>query len=430
MLKPFFKSFIPTCLVLLTLPVSALAFPQFDYLTKGGVSVEQGDIRIGRIQVSPGLAFESSYESNISDSADRDFAGPPVTIQEPTDDFIFTIKPSMRVALDRAAGEIFGFYVDYQGRDENFLHEGEAQDFFNHRVDGGINLGGPGGRSDLTIGGTWSEEAGGINRDLNSNIGNRQATTTTGGFVELLYSLSKIFKVQLRADATDEKFQGVATQNIDTYNLGGSIFWQATAPAAFGIKLNHRLRRYQLQTPPLVNDNSDSNQAFLAVRWKPTSLISGELAVGVDMKRFDNFKGEDSTDLVYQFDVDYTPQKRTRISMHSSREVPDSSFAGIQSLIATSFDLDVSQGLGKKFTLLVGVGLDNSDYRRSAPDNISDGRVKTRVDNTVYGTTALVYEIQKWLNARARYTYEENISNFDGSDFLNHIGVFEIAAKY
>jgi len=427
MLKPFFKFFIPACLVLLTLPVSTLAVPNFDYLTKGGVSLEQGDMRIGRIQLSPGLAFESSYESNIADSADKTFAFSG-TVQEPTDDFIFTIKPSMRVALDRAAGEIFGFYIDYLGRDEHFLHEGDDNDFFNHRVGGGINLGGPGGRSDLTIGGSWNKEAGGVNRDLNSNLGNRQATTTTVGFTELLYSLSKIFKVQLRADATNEKFQGAALQNIDTYNLGGSIFWQATTPAAFGIKYNHRFRRYDTVT--LLNDDSDSDQVFLAVRWQPTSLISGEFAVGVDIKRFDTLKGEDSTDLVYQLDVDYTPQKRTRISLRSSREVPDSSFAGIHSLIETSFGLDLSQGLGKKFTLLVGVGLDNSDYRRSAVDTTSDGNVKTRVDNTVFGTTALVYEIQKWLNARARYTYEENISNFDGSDFLNHIGIIEIAAKY
>lgn len=427
MLKPFFKFFILACLILLVLPVSTFAFPKFDYLTKDGVSLEQGDMRIGRILLSPGLAFESSYESNIADSADKTFAFSG-TVQEPTDDFIFTIKPSMRVALDRAAGEIFGFYVDYQGRDEHFLHEGDDNDFFNHRAGGGINLGGPGGRSDLTIGGSWNKEAGGVNRDLNSNIGNRQATTTTGGFVELLYSLSKIFKVQLRADATDEKFQGVATQNLNTYNLGGSIFWQATTPAAFGIKYNHRLRRYVNFSA--VNDDSDSDQVFLAVRWQPTSLISGEFAVGVDMKRFDKLKGEDSTDLVYELEVDYTPQKRTRISLRSSREVPDSSFAGIQSLIETSFNLELSQGLGKKFTVLAGVGLDNSDYRRSTVDTTSDGNVKTRVDNTVFGTTALVYEIQKWLNARARYTYEENISNFDGSDFLNHIGIFEIAAKY
>jgi hypothetical protein len=426
MLKPFLKPLIPTCLILLVFPVSTLAFPDFSYMTKGGVSLEQGDMRLGRIQLHPGLAFESNYESNILNTADDTFANG--TVEEPTDDFIFTIKPSMRVELDRAKGEIFGFYVDYLGRDENFLNEGGSLSFFNHLIQGGINLGGPGGRGDVTIGGSWNKEAGGANRDINSNIGNRQATTTSIGFVELLYSLSKILKLQIRADVIDEKFRGVATQNSDEYNLGGSLFWQATTPAAFGVKYNHKIRSYQI--PTRSNDDSDSDQVFLAMKWTPTSLITSEIAVGFDSKRFEIFEGEDSLDLVYQLDVTYTPVKRTRITLHAGREIPDSSFAGIQSLILSTFRLGLSQQLGKKFTLLVDLSLDNSDYRRSSLDSSSPGGLtKTRVDNTVYGSTALVYQIQKWLDAKARYQYEENISNFNSSDYINHTGTLEIAAK-
>jgi len=426
MLKPFFKFLISACLVLLILPASSPAFPKFNYLTKGGVSLEPGDMRVGRVQLRPGLAFETSYESNILNSASRSFANG--SFQDPTDDVIFSVKPSMKVLLDRAAGEVFGFYVDYQGNDENFLHEGETQDFFNHLIDGGINLGGPGGRGDVTIGGSWNKAAGGTSRDINSNIGNRQATTTITGFVELLYSLSPIFKAQLKADVTDEKFQGVVSQNVDEYNFGGSLFWQATTPAAFGVKYKHKIRRYQIPTPS--NDNSDSDQIFLAMRWEPTTLISGEIAVGIDMKRFETFKGEDSKDLVYQLDVIYHPQKRTKITLNAGREIPDSSFAGIQSLILTSFSLELSQKMGKKLTLLVDLVHDNLNYRRSSVDTVNGAGNITRIDNTVSGSTALVYEIQKWLNARARYEYEQNFSNFDGSDFLNHIGTLEIAAKY
>lgn len=426
MLKPFFKFLIPACLVLLTLPVSsALAFPQFNYLTKGGVSLDQGDMRLGRVRLHPGLAFESSYESNIFDEADQNFANN--TFESPTDDFVFTVKPSMRVELERAAGEIFGFYADYRGRDENFLNEGK-QDFFNHSISGGINLGGPGGRSDVTVGGSWEKSAGGINRDINSNLGNRQANTTTIGFVELLYSLSEIFKLQLKAEVIDEKFQGSATQNSDEYNIGGSLFWQATKPAAFGVKYNHRIRSYK--TPSPVNDNSGSDQVFLALKWEPTSLITSEVAVGIDVRRFDTFKGENSENLVYQLAVNYRPVKRTRIVLRSSREVLDSFFGSIQSYILTSVSLGISQKLGKKFTLLVDLSGDNLDYQRSSIDTTNGNGVKTRIDNTIAGSTSLVYEIQKWLDARASYKYEENFSNFDSRDFLNHTGIFEIAAKY
>jgi hypothetical protein len=425
MLKPFVKLLILACLVPLAIPASTLAFPQFDYLTKGGVSLEQGDIRLGRVRLHPGVALESSYESNIFDEADQNFTNG--TFEDPTDDFIFSIKPSMRLELERAAGEVFGFYAGYEGRDEHFLHETE-QDFFNHLVSAGINLGGPGGRGDVTVGGSWEKSAGGSNRDINSNLGNRQANTTTAGFVELLYSLTQTFKLQLKADVTDEKFQGSATENSDEYNLGGSVFWQATKPAAFGVKYNHRIRRYE--TPDPTNDNSESDQAFLALKWEPTSLISGEVAVGVDVKRFNTFKGEDSENLVYQLAVNYRPVKRSRIVLRSNREVIDSSFGTIQSYILSSLSLGISQKLGKKFTLLVDLSGDHLDYRRSSVDTVNGGKVKTRIDKTLAGSTALVYEIQKWLDARASYKYEENFSNFDSNDFLNHVGIIEIAAKY
>jgi len=426
MAKPFFKSLISFCLILLILPAPTFAFPQFEYLTKDGVSLAPGDMRLGRVKLHPGLAFESAYEANIFNSADQDFANG--SVEEPTDDFIFTVQPSMKVELERAAGEIFGFSLEYLGRDEHFLHEGDTQDFFNHRIDSKISLGGPGGRSDLTIGGFWDKARGGFIRDINSNIGNRRVNTTTNGFFDLLYSLSSIFKAQLKAEATDQKYQGVRRQNIDIYDLGGSLFWQATAQAAFGVKYNHKTRRYEIPSP--LNDNSEADQIYLAMRWEPSTLFFGEIAVGVDLKRFKNFTGDDSQNLVYQLDLSYRPYKRTHITLYASRTVPDSSFRGIQSLVQSNFKLVVGQGLGKKFTLIAETGLDNSNYRRSAVDNINGGAVKVRIDNTIVGTAALVYKIQKWLDARARYTYEQNLSNFDANDFLNHIGILEIAARY
>ncbi len=430
MVKPLFKSSIPVLsilLILLIFPVSAQAFPDFgDFYDEGGVSVAPGDMRVGRVKLHPGVAFESRYESNIFEEADQ--STPPGTIPEGrTDDFIFTLKPSMRVELERAAGEIFGFYADYLGRDENYLGEGESQNFFNHRIGGGVNLGGPGGRGDVTIGGSWEKRAGGTNRDFNSNIGNRQINTTTAAFVDAVYALSKIFKLQLRADGEDTKYQGRKVENVDEYNFGGSLFWQATKLAAFGIKYNHRARRYEIPSP--TNDDSDADQIFLAMRWEPTSLFLANIAVGFDTKRYENFKGDNSQNLVYQLDMDYRPVKRTRFHFEASREVIDSSFGFIQSYILSYLELRFSQKMGKKFTLLVDTSYDHRDYRRSAPDTTYGG-VKTRIDHTVSGTTALVYEIQKWLDARASYQYEQNLSNFGRSNFKNNIGVVEVSAKF
>lgn len=430
MVKPCFKILTPAFLIfliLLILPVSTFAFPDFgDFYKDGGVSVEPGDMRVGRVKLHPGFAFESRYESNIFEEADQ--SSPAGTIPEGrTDDFIFTLKPSMRVELERAAGEIFGFYVDYLGRDENYLEEGESQNFFNHEVGGGINLGGPGGRGDVTIGGGWEKRAGSTNRDFDSNIGNRAVNTTTSAFVDSSYALSKIFKLHFNGEVEDKKYQGNRRQNVDEYNVGGALFWQATKLAAFGVKYNHRARRYEIPDPR--NDDSDADQVYLAMRWKPTTLFSGNIAVGFDTKRYENIKGDNSQNLVFQLDMNYRPVKRTVFNLEAKRDVVDSTFGTIQSYILSVLELGFYQKMGKKFRLLIDTSYDIRDYRRSAPDTTYGG-VKTRVDHTVSGTTALVYEIQKWLDARASYQYEQNLSNFGRSNYKNNIGVVEVSAKF
>lgn len=423
------RIFIPVILLLLILPSSATGrdnpFPKFDALTKDGYSLEPGDMRVGRVKLHPGLAFESRYESNIFEEADRDFQ---TKTEDPTDDFIFTIKPSMGIALDRAPGEVFGFFVDYEGRDESYLEEGGTQNFFNHEVGGGVNLGGPGGRSDLTIGGSWEKRAGGGSRDFNSNIGNRQVRRTYTGYADLIYSISKIFKLELNVSVEDNKYQARRAQNVDEYNAGGALFWQATTPAAFGIKYNHKIREYELPTPS--NDNSQADQVFLALRWEPSSLFFGEFAVGYDTKRYKNIKGDNSENLVYQVDLRYRPVKRTKITFKAGRQIVDSTFSTIQSYVLSSARLKASQRLGKKMSAFIDLIHEHLDYRRSAPDSANGGGIRTRIDNTVSGATGLKYDIQKWLEATAKYKYEENISNFDDRDFINHIGLFEIAAKY
>lgn len=422
------KTFVSLFALLLAFPSLAVggAFPSFELLKEGGVSLEPGNMSVGRIKLRPGFAFESKYDSNILNEADQSFS--VSTIPEGrTDDFVFINKPSMEIVLDRAPGEVLGFDFGYEGRDENFLEEGGSQNFFNHLVDGAINLGGPGGRGDVTIGSSWDKSAGGTNRDLNSNIGARQASITVNNFVDARYSLSRLFKLQVLGNMEDSKFQGSKLQNVDEYNLGGSVFWQATQPVAFGVKYNHRVRHYE--TPNPNNDNSISDQVYLAMRWVPTALVSGEIAVGYDTKRYENVKGDNNQNLIYQANVLYQPVERTRITLRAGREIVDSTFGTIQAFVLTTTGLGVTQRLGKKVSASVDFLYENLNYQRSAPDS-ANGGVRTRKDNQISGIVGLKYEIQKWLEARARYQYEENISNFDALDYKKHVGSLEIAAKY
>jgi len=290
------KVFIQTALFFLIGP--ALAYAQFDIFPKGGIKLEQGQIRLGRVEIHPAFTFATRYEDNV-------FLNDGATTDQ-TDDFIFVNRPSLGLELKRAPGEVFGFNFKYSGSDQHYLELSETEDAFDHTVAGAVNLGGPGGKGDLTIGGDYIVTREVLNRDFQSNIGNRVDNTSLRGFADLIYSLSKVFKAQLKAEATQLEYGGTSsTEDVDNYNVGGSLFWQATALTAFGVKYNHRFERYKNQSTS--NIDSDSDQVFFAVRWVPTALVNGELAVGYDTKRFENASGENRQDYIYQVHLNYSP---------------------------------------------------------------------------------------------------------------------------
>ena len=225
----------------------------------------------------------------------------------------------------------------------------------------------------------------------------------------------------------NDKLQGSKDENVTEFNNGGTIYWQATKQAAFGVKYNRKARRYEFVSA--ANDDSNADQVFLVLQWQPKALFSGEFAVGYDRKKLSRFSGDDSQHLVYEMDLLYKPVQRTGLTLRATREVVDSTFRGIQSYILSDVEVGVTQDLGKKLQVLVNGIFEHRDYRRTALDTRFGG-VRTRIDNNYVASTALVYNIQKWLNAQVKYQFEETNSNFDANDFVNHIGLFEISAKY
>ena len=447
MVKSFSKYLIPVCLILFILPASALAIETFEIFPKGGVKLDDGEMRWGRILLHPGFAFRTTYNDNVFRGADKTFVNGSFETRE--DDVYFSNRPSLGIELQRGPGEVFGFYFDYEGQDQHFRKLSQLN-AFNHDISGGVNLGGPGGRADITIGGRYSKfnnlsstslaspavgggevPVGSLgDTDLRSNVGTRTNNKAVEGYMDAIYALSKIFKLKFRGDVRRRTLQGPSSgQNNIVYNLGGSFFWQATPIVAYGVKYNHRMRKFDT-IAVTTNDNSDTDQVFLAMKWKPSKLIFADLSVGLNSKRFDHSSGEDRNDFLFQIYVDYHPVKRTQVTMRAYREVFDSSFQTIQSYVLTSVQAALVQNMGKKLKLDFSGSLQNRDYKRTLVDVKGGGVVRARVDNRFTGSVALIYEIQKWLQASARYQYRQVFSTFDDKDYTANIGILEIAAKY
>ncbi len=400
-------------------------FPQFEIFPKGKKDSDPRKFRLGRVQLHPGFAFESKYDDNVFLTANKSFSNG--TSEGKEEDFIFTNKPSLGLELERTPGEIFGFNFNYEGEDEHFVNLGDSQNTFNHNLTGNLNFGGAGGRSDITVGGSYDKSRKGRTFDIQTNIGNRVKTETYTGLIDLIYFPSRVLRLQVGTDFEERRF-GEPNQNFDSilYNFNGSIFWQKSPLWAYGVSYVHSRRDYQSSTGL---DDSHTDQVLLGARWKATTWIEGELFVGFNSKRFDNLSSEDSQNLVYLIGLKYQPVERTRLTLRGSRQIRDTAFNNVQFLISHSVRLELAQNLGRKFQVEITSVYDHIDYRRPVLD-FQGLEVKTRVDNRVEVSLALIYEIQYWLEAKAKYRYVQNFSNFDANDFINNVGLLEISAKY
>lgn len=385
-------------------------------------------IHLGRVRIQPGLAFETKFTDNVFLTADKTFAnGASETRNE---DLIFSIKPSLLVSMTRKQGEPLGFYYYYRGEDQHYVDLSATQNTLIHHTGGALNFGGPGGRTDVSVGGSYHKTNSFIGQDFRSNLGNRVGVETYIGFGDFIYMPTSRFKTLLKVNLMSNRFgqNFRLIQDVDVYNLTAAFLKEANEVLTYGLKYNHRINIYKNAT--VENDTSFSHQGFLTVRWTPNQLFNSELSLGYEIKNFKRYTSEDRSRPIAQLDVTYTPFTRTELTFQGMTEIMDSTFLDIQTFIHSKFVLGLSQKLGYKFTLEAEAQLENNDYKRAATDFAGGGASKVRVDNIVKGTASLVYDIQDWLQVKAQYIYEENISNFDDNDFIANTGLLQISAEY
>ena len=415
--------------LLLTCPSFAVAYPEFEFFPRGGYSSQPtlDKIRLGRVRIQPGLALESKYTDNVFLTADKTFANG--SSEGKVEDLVISIKPSLFLDLQRTSGEVFGFNFFFVGEDQNYADLTDL-DFFNFDIGGALNFGGPGGRSDFNLGGHYFRTNAFTGQDFRTNVGDQIRVKGQIGFANFVYSLSKMFKMQLEAELRQHRFEEDFSeqQDVDIYSFSASAFKRTNRILSYGLKYVHQKRNYLNLT--LASDSSVSNQGYILIKFEPNQIIKGKFSVGYEWKKFKRFSREDLQTPILQVEFTYQPVKRTKLTLTGTREISDSTFQTIQTFIYSHVNLDFSQKMGKKFTLKAIGQLKHHDYRRPALDIPGGNIFKTRIDVIIKGSASLIYDIKDWLQVKAKYIYEKNDSNFDDNDFLVHTGLLEISVKY
>ncbi len=386
-----------------------------------------GQLRFGRVMVVPGLSFDTVYDSNVFKEADFTFVNGS---EGRSDDFIFITSPSIHTFLKREAGDPFGFEFNYLGRDERFVNL-DNEDAFNHYLDGVIDMGGAGGRTDLKVGGLYTQTRESSGSEFDSNFNPRSKRFVKAGHADLLWRISQLFKATFNTRYEKETFDDASLSEEENafVDVGGSLFWQYSTPMAFGMRYNFR----HIDFMENFGDNSDSDthSIFLATRWVPTSTLSTELALGFEDRAFDRFSNQDRTDFAFELEADYHPTDRSNFTLAGSRRIKNSTFRDVQSAEVTKFTLGWEQKLGIKLASIIEAGWEHVAYNERSEDTVAPGQPQRfRSDDNAIVDFALAYHIQPWLLAKTKYHYQFRESNFDDKDYTQHVISIGLSAVY
>jgi hypothetical protein len=168
-------------------------------------------------------------------------------------------------------------------------------------------------------------------------------------------------------------------------------------------------------------------QARVRINYVATGKLQFKLSGGVEVREF---HGTDVVRVnpVFNLGLEYRPFDGTILSIIGYRHVEGSSVLAGQDIIATGFDIAVTQRFLQKFRLGLSFGYENDVYFSNFPTE--EGTDTDRVDNYLYVRPTLDYSFVRWVSVNIFYEFRRNVSTQDMSSFYgNRVGV-QIATEF
>lgn len=389
----------------------------------------EGNIRIGRIQIHPGLGYELTHDSNIFKESEGERA-----------DFIHTLRP--------------GVLAKYQGDGDNVLMasydlgviryaEYTDNDYIEHNaMISGLYRTPMGfyGRFDNAFAHT-ADPLGSSNSYRENDPKVRRWVNE--GVLGLGYERNR-----LRVEANYGNHYERYLENEDS--------WQNRNDHQYGLLGYYRilprtslLAQYRLTDINYTNQNNGDNsrgidgdtsqdalfhQFFVGLNFDPTGKVNGELKLGIGHKDYANDEDwsgeeyEDVTTWLAETDLDWTMSAKTKFNVKFSRSLRDSTESYATRFTTTAVALGVRHTFFEQFTAYASTGYSLDEY-----DNTSS-TLDSRNDKTFTAATGIEYQfknwIKDWLTIGLGYSFENRASNFDDEEFKDHRTTLNFLAAF
>ncbi len=217
------------------------------------------------------------------------------------------------------------------------------------------------------------------------------------------------------ADAhfADGAIQPLSRESYDDYGLTLRAAYELTP----GVKpfvegLIDRRDHDSLLDPYGYMRNSDGEQLRVGSTFELTRLLTGDIAVGYADRHYQDPRLADLRGPVFDSSLVWTVTPLTRVTLHGSTTMDETTVAGASGAITRSTSLEVAHALMRNVTLTASGGLTSSSYPGAIPT--------LNQDIWQYGLKA-EYNLTRSVAIKGTFTHQRMLSNITGSDYTANI---------
>ncbi len=405
----------------------------------GGDVAAQGNIRLGRLSVTPSLRNEFKYDSNVFYEV------------EAKEDYYNILRPSLLLQYTGTTpGNYFqagydgswAWYVDFT--DNNWQRHSPWFDAGYESPKGWY----------LKLGANfnWSEDPfGSFNEFEQSNRFGLGAKTRRWNllvplvagfhFSNIWYSEISYRHYAIRYNLDKDKWQDRIERGF-----GGTIFRRLTPKTSVLVQVQYRDTEYDQQNDVIFDaglnahwssENSQDHRllnVLTGLRFEPGGKLSGELKLGYGKKEFQNAFDPltrpyiDNETWISQTILTYAPFARTTLYLNFQRSQLGSPDPDAASFVNTLVMLSIEQALRYRLYLFAGGLFNNDDYQDENPG------IPKKYFNRYGANIGFRWAFKPWLSLGLTYRFTEQVvSNeafYGSSEYIKHEAAFTIAASY
>ncbi|MEM0896907.1 MAG: outer membrane beta-barrel protein [Verrucomicrobiota bacterium] len=336
------------------------------------------------------VGFETSlvYDDNI------------FLTENATSDTIFRFQPNLAVAFGdgRAKQETY-FELAYRPT-ANVFFENDSENSFDQDISTAFQV----ARSKTTILG-----AAGFQRlsEATNEVGGRFDRQVYSGALEFAYAVTGKTSVRLRGEYDGYRYDD-DNDFEDSDELRGEIGVEYALSPKTIVGVGYAYGELDFE----VSGKQIYHQAFADVEWNPSDKLGVNTRFGIEYR---DLLSDSQTIPLLEAGFTYRPREKTSIAFRAYNREEASPFIGGESFTSTGFDAELSQQIGRRFTVLVGGGFENAEYNGGT----SDGP-PSRSDDLWFTRIALRYQLRERFSLEAFYSRRENTSEDGGFGYENN----------